>query len=90
MEVRFAAADARPRRKAAAAALRQSQSRHRELEQRIMALEARQRELATILETAPNDATSFPLHRELADLTEELEQANEEWNNLSATMAATA
>jgi ATP-binding cassette subfamily F protein 3 len=77
-------------RKAAAAALRQSQSRHRELEQRIMALEARQRELATILETAPNDATSFPLHRELADLTEELEQANEEWNNLSATMATTA
>ena len=77
-------------RKAAAAALRQSQSRHRELEQRIMALETRQRELATILETAPNDATSFPLHRELADLTEELEQANEEWNNLSATMATTA
>jgi ATP-binding cassette subfamily F protein 3 len=77
-------------RKAVAAALRQSQSRHCELEQRIMALEARQRELATILETAPNDATSFPLHRELADLTEELEQANEEWNNLSATMATTA
>jgi ATP-binding cassette subfamily F protein 3 len=77
-------------RKAAAAALRLSQSRHNELEQRIMTLETRQRELATILETAPNDASSFPLHRELADLTEELEQANEEWNNLSATMAAPA
>jgi ATP-binding cassette subfamily F protein 3 len=77
-------------RKAAAAARRQSEARHRELEQRIIALETRQRELAAILETAPNDATSFPLHRELADLTEELEQANEEWNNLSATMAATA
>ena len=77
-------------RKAAAVARRQSEARHRELEQRIIALETRQRELAAILETAPNDATSFPLHRELADLTEELEQANEEWNNLSATMAATA
>jgi ATP-binding cassette subfamily F protein 3 len=77
-------------RKAAAAARRQSEARHRELEQRIIALETRQRELAAILESAPNDATSFPLHRELADLTEELEQANEEWNNLSATMAATA
>ena len=53
-----------------------------------MALETRQRELATILETAPNDATAFPLHRELADLTEELEQANEEWNNLSAEVAS--
>jgi ATP-binding cassette, subfamily F, member 3 len=77
-------------RKAAAAALRQSQSHHSELEQRIITLEARQRELATMLETAANDATSFPLHRELADLTEVLEQANEEWNNLAATMAATA
>jgi ATP-binding cassette subfamily F protein 3 len=77
-------------RKAAAAARRQSEARHRELEQRIIALETRQRELAAILETAPNNATSFPLHRELADLTEELEQANEEWNNLSATMVATA
>ena len=75
-------------RKAAAAARRQSEARHKELEQHIIALETRQRELAAILETAPNDATSFPLHRELADLTEELEQANEEWNNLSATMAA--
>jgi chromosome segregation ATPase len=77
-------------RKAAAAARRQSETRHRELEQRIITLETRQRELAAILESAPNDATSFPLHRELADLTEELEQANEEWNNLSATMAAPA
>lgn len=77
-------------RKAAAAARRQSESRHRELEQRIIALESRQRELAAILETAPNDATSFPFHRELADLTEELEQANEEWNRLSAAMAAIA
>ena len=55
-----------------------------------MTLEARQRELATLLETAPNDATSFPLHRELADLTEELEQANEEWNNLAAQVASTS
>jgi ATP-binding cassette subfamily F protein 3 len=77
-------------RKAAAAARRQSEVRHRELEQRIITLETRQRELAAILESAANDATSFPLHRELADLTEELEQANEEWNNLSATMAAPA
>lgn len=74
-------------RKAVAAARRQAEARHRELEQRIITLETRQRELATILETAPNDATSFPLHRELADLTEELEQANEEWNNLAATLA---
>jgi ATP-binding cassette subfamily F protein 3 len=77
-------------RKAAAAARRRSEARHRELEQRIIALETRQRELAAVLETAPNDSSSFPLHRELADLTEELELANEEWNNLSASMAATA
>ena len=75
-------------RKAAAAERRAAESRHRELEQRIITLEARQRELAAILETAPNDATSFPLHRELADLTEELEQANEDWNNLSAQVAS--
>ena len=77
-------------RKATAAARRQSEARHKELEQRIIALESRQRELATLLESAPNDSSSFPLHRELADLTEELEQANEEWNNVSATMAAPA
>lgn len=81
---RRAEADAR---KAASALRRQSESRHRELEQRIMALEARQRELTSILESAANDASSFPLHRELADLTEELEQANEEWDDLSATLA---
>ena len=74
-------------RKAAAAARRQSEARHKELEQRIIALESRQRELATLLESAPNDSSSFPLHRELADLTEELEQATEEWNNLAATTA---
>ncbi|MFM8458600.1 MAG: hypothetical protein ACKOB0_06575, partial [Chthoniobacterales bacterium] len=66
------------------------EARHKELEQRIIALESRQRELATLLESAPNDSSSFPLHRELADLTEELEQANEEWNNLSASMAVPA
>ena len=71
-------------RKAAAAALRQSETSQHKLEHRIITLEARQRELATILETAANDASAFPLHRELADLTEELELANEEWNNLSA------
>jgi len=46
--------------------------------------------LATLLESAPNDSSSFPLHRELADLTEELEQANEEWNNLSAAIGVPA
>ena len=71
-------------RKAAAAILRQSETTQHKLEHRIITLEARQRELATILETAANDASAFPLHRELADLTEELELANEEWNNLSA------
>jgi len=75
-------------RKAAAAARRQAETRHKELEHRIITLETRQRELASTLETAPNDATTFPLHRELADLTEELEQANEEWNNLSAQVAS--
>lgn len=77
-------------RKAAAALRRQSEKRHRELEQRIISLESRQRELAAILESAPNDSNAFPLHRELADLTGELEQANEEWNNLSAEMAEPA
>jgi ATP-binding cassette subfamily F protein 3 len=71
-------------RKAAAAVLRQTETSQHKLEHRIITLEARQRELATILETAANDASAFPLHRELADLTEELELANEEWNNLSA------
>lgn len=77
-------------RKADAAARRRNESRHRELEQRIIGLESRQRELAAILESAPNDSSSFPLHRELADLTEELEQVNEDWNNLSATLAGQA
>lgn len=74
-------------RKAAAAVRRQSESRHRELEKHIITLETRQRELTSILQHAANNASSFPLHRELADLTEELEQANEEWNDLSASLA---
>jgi ATP-binding cassette subfamily F protein 3 len=76
-------------RKAAAAARRQAESRHKELEDRIVALETRQRELAAILESAPNDSSSFPLHRELADVTDELEQANAEWEQLAGSLTAT-
>jgi len=75
-------------RKAAAAARRQTESRHKQLEERIVALEARQRELAAVLESSPNDSSSFPLHRELADLTDELEKANAEWEQLAGTLAA--
>ena len=77
-------------RKAAAAARRLAELRHRELEERILALEARQRELASILETAPNDSSSFPLHRELAELTEDLEKANGEWDEMAATLSVPA
>ena len=74
-------------RKAAAAARRRTESRYKQLEDRIVALETRQRELAAVLESAPNDSSSFPLHRELADLTDELEKANEEWERLTGTLA---
>ncbi len=73
-------------RKAAAAAKRLAESRHRELEERIFAMEARQRELAAVLETAPNDSSSFPLHLELAELTDDLEKANGEWDEMAATL----
>lgn len=86
-EQRRAEAEAR---KAAAAARRLAESRHRELEQRILALEARQGELAKILETAPNDSSSFPLHRELADLAEDLEKANVEWEKTTDTVSLPA
>ncbi|MEY3480763.1 MAG: hypothetical protein RIQ71_1538, partial [Verrucomicrobiota bacterium] len=66
-----------------------AESRHKELEDRIVALETRQRELAAILESAPNDSSSFPLHRELADVTDELEQANAEWEQLAGSLTAT-
>jgi ATP-binding cassette subfamily F protein 3 len=67
-------------RKAASALRRQAEARHATLEAEIVALEARQRELASVLESAPNDSASFALHRELADLTEALEKANAEWS----------
>ncbi|MEI7863966.1 MAG: ABC-F family ATP-binding cassette domain-containing protein [Chthoniobacterales bacterium] len=73
-------------RKAAAAVRRQAESRHKELEDRIVSLETRQRELASILESSPNDSSAFPLHRELADLTDELEKANSEWDRLSGNL----
>lgn len=74
-------------RKAAAAARRQAEARHKHLEDRIVALETRQRELASVLESAPNDSSSFPLHRELADVTDELERANAEWEQLAGSLA---
>lgn len=77
-------------RKAAAAARRQTESRHQELEQRILALEARQRELAAALEHAPNDSSSFPLHRELSEITEDLEQANGEWAEMAEALSVQA
>ncbi len=77
-------------RKAAAAARRRAESRHQELEQRILALEARQRELAAALETAPNDSSSFPLHRELSEITEDLEQANGEWEEMAEALSVHA
>ena len=75
-EQRRAAAEAR---KAAAAARREAEARHAAMEKKIVELEARQRELVALLENAPNDSASFTLHRELADLSAALEQANEEW-----------
>ena len=66
-------------RKAAAAGRRQAEARQEELEQSIIALETRQRELAAILEAAPNDSKAFPLHQELAELTDKLESANSDW-----------
>ena len=77
-------------RKAAAAARRRTESRHQELEQRILELEARQRELAAALENAPNDSSSFPLHRELSEITEDLEQANGEWEEMAEALSVQA
>jgi hypothetical protein len=75
-QLRRAEAEAR---KAAAAARRQAEARHVTLEKTIIELESRQRELAAMLEKAPNDSASFALHRELAELTESLEKTNDEW-----------
>ncbi len=77
-------------RKAAAAARRQAESRHRKLEEHILTLEARQQELTAILETAPNDSSSFPLHRELVELTEDLEKANDEWEKMVTALSVPA
>ena len=83
-EQRRAEAEAR---KAVSAAKRQADARRQQLEERIIALEKRQHELAAILETAPNDSASFSLHRELADLTEELETFTAEWESLTEPAA---
>ena len=83
-EQRRAEAEAR---KAVSAAKRQAGARRQQLEERIIALEKRQHELAAILETAPNDSASFSLHRELADLTEELETFTAEWESLTEPAA---
>jgi ATP-binding cassette subfamily F protein 3 len=74
-------------RKAASAAKRQSEARRQEIEDRIIGLEKRQQELAAILESAPNDSVSFPLHRELAELSDALEAANAEWEALTEQSA---
>ena len=83
-EQRRAEAEAR---KAVSAAKRQADARRQQLEERIIALEKRQHELAAILESAPNDSASFSLHRELADLTEELETFTAEWESLTEPAA---
>lgn len=83
-EQRRAEAEAR---KAVSAAKRQADARRQQLEERIIALEKRQHELAAILESAPNDSASFSLHRELADLTEELETVTAEWDRLTEPAA---
>ena len=83
-EQRRAEAEAR---KAVSAAKRQADARRQQLEERIIALEKRQHEIAAILETAPNDSASFSLHRELADLTEELETFTAEWESLTEPAA---
>lgn len=75
-------------RKTASAARRQAEARHAALEARIVALESRQRELTSVLESAPNDSSSFALHRELADLTEDLEKANAEWSANADALAS--
>ena len=77
-------------RKAASAARRQAEARHGALELEIVALEARQRELTAVLETAANDSASFTLHRELAEVTEALEKANAEWEANSGLLSAPA
>jgi hypothetical protein len=84
-QLRRAEAEAR---KAAAAARRQAEARHETLEKTIMELESRQRELAAMLENAPNDSASFALHRELAELTEALEKANEDWVSAAELLTA--
>ena len=83
-EQRRAEAEAR---KAASAAKRQSEVKRQQIEERIIGLENRQRELVAILETAANDSASFPLHRELAELSDALEAANAEWEGLAETSA---
>jgi ATP-binding cassette subfamily F protein 3 len=69
-------------RQAAAKEERERQKRIAALEEKILALETRQKELIAELEdpaTHQDANRSFQLNRELADLTDELEEANAAW-----------
>lgn len=78
-------------RQAAAKEERERQKRIALLEEKILALEIRQKDLIAALEdpaTHQDANQSFRLNRELANLTEELETANAAWNTEAERAAA--
>jgi ATP-binding cassette subfamily F protein 3 len=80
-EQRRAEAEAR---KAANKLIRDAQARLRAAEEEITALESRQRELVSELETSGGRA--FELNRELATLQDRLSNVMEEWERISASL----
>ena len=80
-------------RQAAAREERERRKRLAELEEKILALESRQKDLIAELEdpaTHQDANRAFRLNRELADLTEELEEANTAWTAEAEALSAAA
>jgi ATP-binding cassette subfamily F protein 3 len=78
-------------RQAAAKEERERQKRIAELEEKILALETRQKEIVAKLEepaTHEDANRSFQLNRELADITDKLEAANTAWTSEAEALTA--
>jgi ATP-binding cassette subfamily F protein 3 len=77
-------------RQAVSAARRKTQARVAEIEKQIAALEARHKEIVTLMESPDTYANGdvVRLNRELLENTERQEALNEEWADASADVAA--
>ncbi len=66
-------------RKAAAKARRELEQRVKTLESEILTLETRQKEVVALLEQSPDSSSAWSLHKELAEISDQLEANNAEW-----------